>query len=103
MYFKYAQPVVKYADCAKGQFTPHESDCTKYYQCLADGYLEVACPNGLHWNQGIMGCDWPANAGCDPSAAQGEYVVRLKAHPSVPNANLSNLKNFSNSDVPGLV
>ena len=77
MYFKYAQPVVKYADCAKGQFTPHESDCTKYYQCLADGYLEVACPNGLHWNQGIMGCDWPANAGCDPSAAQsqGEYVT----------------------------
>ena len=67
MYFKYAQPVVKYADCAKGQFTPHESDCTKYYQCLADGYLEVACPNGLHWNQGIMRCDQSAYAECNPS------------------------------------
>ena len=31
------------------------------------------------------------------------YKVRLKAHPNVPNANLSNLKDFPNSDVPGLV
>ena len=29
--------------------------------------------------------------------------VRLKAHPYVPNANLSNLNDFPSSDVPGLV
>ena len=29
--------------------------------------------------------------------------LRLKAHPNVPNGNLSNLNDFPNSDVPGLV
>ena len=29
--------------------------------------------------------------------------VRLKAHPNVPSANLSNLNDFPNSDIPGLV
>ena len=29
--------------------------------------------------------------------------VRLKVHPYVPNANLSNLNDFPHSDVPGLV
>ena len=32
-----------------------------------------------------------------------EAYLRLKAHPNVPNANLSNLNDFPNSDVPGLV
>ena len=31
------------------------------------------------------------------------YFVRLKAHPSVPNASLANLNDFPNADVPGLV
>ena len=61
-------PVVKLL----GQGPDVESNCTKYYQCLAEGYLKVACSNEFHWNQGIMGCDWPANAGCDPSAAQSQ-------------------------------
>ena len=52
---------------AKGQFTLHESDRNKYYQCLADGYLEVTCPNGPNWNQGIIGCDQQANAECNLS------------------------------------
>ena len=30
-------------------------------------------------------------------------IVRLKAHPSVPNASLPNLNDFSNADVTGLV
>ena len=29
--------------------------------------------------------------------------VRLKAHPSVPNASLPNLNDFPNANVPGLV
>jgi len=71
MYFKYAVPQQTYEEmgCAQGQFMAHSSDCSKYFQCIVDGYLEVQCPNGLHWNKGINGCDWPANAGCGPEVA----------------------------------
>ena len=45
------------------------------------------------------------------SPAEGHYgpitierpLLRLKAHPNALNANLSNMKDFPNSDVPGLV
>ncbi|GJQ66565.1 hypothetical protein Trydic_g4545, partial [Trypoxylus dichotomus] len=28
---------------------------------------DMPCPDGLHWNTILDTCDWPWNAGCDPS------------------------------------
>ena len=41
------------ADCSGDkQFTAHEADCAKYFQCGSNGqYEERGCAPGLHWNQ----------------------------------------------------
>ncbi|XP_070169306.1 uncharacterized protein [Polyergus mexicanus] len=50
----------------------HESDCTKFYTCLAGRRIEQKCPlmwkddpyKRLHFNRTIQVCDWPWLAGC---------------------------------------
>ncbi|XP_035904410.1 peritrophin-1-like [Anopheles stephensi] len=47
-------------------YTPHETDCTKYYICDPHGVeLEQRCPSGLHWNPAVNYCDFPELAGCE--------------------------------------
>ena len=45
---------------------PH-ADCTKYYTCDWGYAIERPCPDGLHFNPWASACDWPWEAGCDPS------------------------------------
>lgn len=52
------------ATCSE-QFTPHPSDCNKYYLCDNDHPLLQSCPAGLHWNKQSKNCDWPRNANCE--------------------------------------
>ncbi|KAM0726032.1 Peritrophin-1 [Formica fusca] len=50
----------------------HESDCTKFYKCLAGRGIEQLCPlmwpddpyKRLHFNRALQVCDWPGQAGC---------------------------------------
>jgi len=50
---------------AAGIFVPHESDCSKYYQCTGDGTgVMNECPGGLKFNKSTGMCDWEANVQC---------------------------------------
>lgn len=59
-------------------FTPHDTDCNKYYQCQFGTLLEQNCPPGLHWN--VDHCDWPQMANCigSPDYVE-EHVVEVEA------------------------
>lgn len=45
--------------------TPHESDCSRYYQCAQTGLglelIEKECAPGTWYNPETMMCDWPYN------------------------------------------
>lgn len=54
------------------QFSPHPTDCNKYYLCNLGHPLEQSCPHGLHWNNIQKNCDWPRNVNCEASAAAAD-------------------------------
>lgn len=54
--------------CTEGDTLAIPSDCGSFYLC-SQGILERRpCPAGLHFNAALLVCDYPAAAGCDPSA-----------------------------------
>ncbi|XP_063544314.1 putative uncharacterized protein DDB_G0282133 [Cydia strobilella] len=59
------------ADFDVDQLLPHESDCTKFYDCVFGEKVERDCAPGTHFNPTLQVCDWPQNAGC-ANAGSGE-------------------------------
>lgn len=49
-------------------FLPHESDCTKFYECVFGDKYTLECPAGLHFNPEAQVCDFPELAGCEPGS-----------------------------------
>lgn len=49
----------------ENQLRPHESDCSKYYECLNGISYERTCQEGFHFNKQSETCDSPENAGCE--------------------------------------
>lgn len=58
-------------DCDNCQFSPHLTDCRKYYQCDNGEYMENECPSDLYFNPEIEFCDWPELANCKPIPFNG--------------------------------
>ncbi|XP_071454570.1 uncharacterized protein [Hetaerina americana] len=48
---------------ARGQF-PHESSCSKFYNCWDDVVVEGSCPFGLVFSEEHSYCDFPENVDC---------------------------------------
>ncbi|XP_065561191.1 LOW QUALITY PROTEIN: probable chitinase 10 [Artemia franciscana] len=69
----YAQP------CATGQLAPMPGNCNQYQLCVYDKWLAMTCPEGLHWNQGSLICDWPSNANC-----KAEEITEPTVAPTTP-------------------
>ena len=42
-----------------------------YHRCVNGEFAKFSCANGLHWNNAINVCDWPANAKCNLSPSEG--------------------------------
>ena len=40
------------------------TDCRYFIKCAGSKTYRTKCANGLHWNDKIKNCDYPANAGC---------------------------------------
>lgn len=58
-------PVVQASSCEPGQFYADPKNCNSYYHCIIAGEMhQQFCPGGLHWNNEVKGCDWPASAQC---------------------------------------
>ncbi|KAJ8925728.1 hypothetical protein NQ315_009576 [Exocentrus adspersus] len=45
-------------------FLPHETLCTKYYECSNGIAYLMSCPTGLDFNQETNSCDFADRAGC---------------------------------------
>ena len=58
------KPRKSYGECNEGEFSPWPGDCGKYRRCVHKKYQEFSCQSGTHWNNKLMVCDHPANAGC---------------------------------------
>jgi len=61
-----------YAACAKGLFYPSPNSCSEYFQCNGVEYISRHCPNGLHWDSEIVGCNRPEAAGCELGGSANE-------------------------------
>lgn len=46
------------------EYMPNPDDCSSYFRCVNDSPVQLPCPGGLHWNDEVKTCDWPANANC---------------------------------------
>lgn len=40
------------------------TDCATYYHCVNGKFWKKSCPGGLHFNNALHMCDWPASAKC---------------------------------------
>lgn len=77
--------------CDYAGYKADPSSCCKYKVC--DNCLEksLSCPGGLHWNDKVKACDWPANAACatgsdvnegleeDPAPAPAETLELIES------------------------
>ncbi|XP_030556134.1 probable chitinase 10 [Drosophila novamexicana] len=64
-------PVVQPSNCQAGEFYPDTKNCNAYYHCIVPGELrQQFCPGGLHWNNEVKSCDWPASAQCSVKKQQ---------------------------------
>ncbi|XP_053666398.1 peritrophin-1-like [Anopheles marshallii] len=54
---------------------PHDSDCSRYYECVCEDAYEYACEKGLRFNSQTLHCDQSDRVAC-----QAEASV---SHPSV--------------------
>merc|ERR1711953_58592 len=74
----FASPAVKSTGCVDGVH-PHESDCTKFYQCShGNRWPDQSCPEGLLFNPDLLVCDWPENVDCDKECADGVHAHESK-------------------------
>ncbi|XP_017154888.1 probable chitinase 10 [Drosophila miranda] len=53
--------------CNGEERVPYPGDCSKYLFCLWNRLQAADCPPGLHYNEALRNCDWPAAAKCNQS------------------------------------
>lgn len=59
-------------------FFVHDTDCSRYYECVCEDAYEYACEKGLRFNAQTSRCDQPSEVTChggevaDPSIDAGE-------------------------------
>lgn len=46
---------------------PNPDDCSSFCKCDGGVAYLFDCPVNLHFNAELQVCDWPWNAGCDPT------------------------------------
>ncbi|XP_050082117.1 probable chitinase 10 [Anopheles aquasalis] len=54
--------------CDGNTHVPFPGDCSQYLVCNWGRLESASCADGLHWNQQLHICDWPANARCSQGA-----------------------------------
>lgn len=79
----------------EGEYFRHDQ-CSKYYHCVHGMYQEHDCAGGLHWNERVKLCDWPASAKCaehkspkpqkPESTPQNDYpiIAETSTHHRIP-------------------
>ena len=62
--------------CQEGQYSQSGPDCSVYQWCVNGQLIDQGCQKGLHWNQQIKVCDWPANAKCPFSGSMFLFYIQ---------------------------
>ncbi|KMY91489.1 probable chitinase 10 [Drosophila simulans] len=70
--------------CKGEKRVPYPGNCSKYLFCLWNRLQANDCPPGLHYNERIGNCDWPAAAKCNPKDGESSGEVELNAMPKPP-------------------
>ncbi|KAI5633063.1 glycosyl hydrolases family 18 domain-containing protein [Phthorimaea operculella] len=55
-------PTLEGQSCQESTFKADSTDCRKYYLCINGQYIQLTCPDKLHWNKNH--CDWPSRSNC---------------------------------------
>uniref|UniRef100_A0A4Y0BV85 Chitin-binding type-2 domain-containing protein n=1 Tax=Anopheles funestus TaxID=62324 RepID=A0A4Y0BV85_ANOFN len=59
-------------------FFPHDTDCSRYYECVCEDAYEYVCAKGLRFNSQTLHCDQAEQVACQ--AEDGDASI---AHPTV--------------------
>ncbi len=70
--------------CKGEKRVPYPGNCSKYLFCLWNRLQASDCPPGLHYNERIGNCDWPAAAKCNPKGSESSEEAELNAMPKPP-------------------
>lgn len=54
-------------------FSPHPTDCNKFFMCDHGQLVLKSCGIGTHWNARLQTCDWPENARCQSGGGYPNY------------------------------
>ncbi|EDW76228.2 uncharacterized protein Dwil_GK14769 [Drosophila willistoni] len=70
--------------CNGEERVPYPGDCKKYLFCLWNRLQAADCPPGLHYNEALGNCDWPAAAKCQQENGNGGATGGTGGSPSKP-------------------
>uniref|UniRef100_A0A182QY58 chitinase n=1 Tax=Anopheles farauti TaxID=69004 RepID=A0A182QY58_9DIPT len=63
--------------CDGNSHVPFPGDCNQYLVCNWGRLESASCADGLHWNQQLKICDWPANAKCAQTGGVPESTENI--------------------------
>nr|AYV99605.1 venom polypeptide [Dolopus genitalis] len=61
----------------KTQLIAHNTDCTKFIQCVGNMGVEKSCPMGTHFNSQFMICDYPERANCQADTSRSKLPEKV--------------------------
>ena len=94
---------IEHAKAIHFQKKNHAKDWYDFENLLSTIFFSVANQVFFHTNQPAVTAEYLVGSLLTIPSDVCVCLLRLKAHPSVPNASLPNLNDFPNADVPGLV
>ncbi|XP_039482039.1 probable chitinase 10 isoform X2 [Drosophila santomea] len=71
--------------CNGEKRVPYPGNCSKYLFCLWNRLQANDCPPGLHYNEVIGNCDWPAAAKCNPKGEESSGEAEMNDISKPPN------------------
>lgn len=63
-----SQPVsINITECRTVGYTRDPQSCFHFYRCDHTRAFRFSCPDGLHWYQDLLLCNWPSLGSCEVS------------------------------------
>ncbi|KAH8272148.1 hypothetical protein KR018_004032, partial [Drosophila ironensis] len=70
--------------CNGEERVTYPGNCSKFLFCLWNRLQAADCPPGLHYNEALGNCDWPAAAKCDHAISTSGLRPTTHPKPSAP-------------------
>lgn len=63
------QVSINITECRAAGYTRDPQSCFHFYRCDHTRAFRFSCPDGLHWYQELLLCNWPSPGSCEVSVA----------------------------------